>query len=139
MPFTPDEFLRLAFQLCESQFGGAPTHARTSYGRGYYAAFLTARERLRPYVNEQHLDSPGAHSYVGMCLRLANHEGLRGLAGQLSALEKKRRASDYQLADTAVPTQVALSKINAAIARSWMRDLRAIPENEFGAAIRPPY
>lgn len=90
--FDPANFCNLASQLCSS--GANETSLRTSIGRSYFSAFLSARERLdtlgyyHPKWGGE--DHPGVRNAFGSI-------GRSDLKNKLLGLSSRRRTADYNL------------------------------------------
>lgn len=96
--FNPQNFLALATTL-SSQVSNDENISRTCVGRAYYAAHLSARERIRRYypVELQHLSRPGdEHWFVRDKLTERRHGNI---AGKLLDLSRWRARADYDLSN----------------------------------------
>lgn len=90
--FDPANFLNLASQLCSS--GADETSLRTSVGRSYFSAFLSAREKLDSlgHYHPKHSgdDHPGVRNALGSI-------GRSDLKNKLLGLSVRRGTADYDL------------------------------------------
>jgi len=90
--FDPANFYNLASQLCSS--GADETSLRTSVGRSYFSAFLSAREKLDTlgYYHPKHSgeDHPGVRNALGSI-------GRSDLKNKLLGLSIRRGTADYNL------------------------------------------
>jgi len=95
--FNPEDFLLFAKNLI-GQASDEKT-ARTCIGRTYYAAHLTAREKIRRYfpTELQKLERKGdEHKFVRDRLIDRNHADI---SNKLIGLARKRNRADYNLAN----------------------------------------
>lgn len=107
--FDPANFCSLAFQLCSS--GADETSLRTSIGRSYFSAFLSARERLDAlghyHPKQRGEDHPGVRNALGSI-------GRSDLKNKLLGLSRRRGTADYDLNVTVTRSmaQKALQIVN---------------------------
>ncbi len=97
MSFDPAAFARVAAQITTPKTKPGEEHIRTACGRAYYAAFLTARERL---IAKGHpLPSDGTvHGKVLTILTGAEDRDVRALGHELQNFKGFRHDADYVLA-----------------------------------------
>ena len=111
--FDPANFRNLACQLCSS--GADETSLRTSIGRSYFGAFLSAREKLNSlgHYHPKHggEDHPGVRNALGSI-------GRSDLKNKLLGLSRRRGTADYDLNITVThkKTQEALQIANNLLA-----------------------
>ena len=124
--FDPGEFLRLADLIGVADAAPHPqARFRSAVSRAYYAAFLTAREVLRPHLGNSVVDKKrGVHDVVIKALSWGDPgSGLRGPGAVLRQLKKDREQHDYDLPLTSNST---LAKAAAADAEKIIRDLASL-------------
>ena len=90
--FDPVNFYNLASQLCSS--GANETSLRTSIGRSYFSAFLSARERLDVLGHYQPTQSGNDHAGVRTAFASI---GRTDLKNKLGGLAYRRGEADYNL------------------------------------------
>jgi uncharacterized protein (UPF0332 family) len=90
--FDPTNFRNLASQLCSSE--ADETSLRTSIGRSYFSAFLSAREKLDSlghyHPKQRGEDHPGVRNALG-------YIGRSDLKNKLLGLSIRRGTADYDL------------------------------------------
>jgi uncharacterized protein (UPF0332 family) len=70
---------------------------RTAVSRAYYAAFLEAREVIRPFQGKVGLDGYGSHRRVRELINNCGVERCNEVFRQLADLYKRREDADYDL------------------------------------------
>jgi hypothetical protein len=90
--FDPVNFYNIASQLCSS--GANETSLRTSVGRSYFSAFLSARERLDILGHYQPTQSGEDHAGVRNAF---GSIGRTDLKNKLGGLSRRRGIADYNL------------------------------------------
>ena len=95
--FPPLDFKTLAGILAPGSAPLKDAKQRTAVSRAYYAAFLTARERLREVPHFGPVKRHGAHDNVLKALIRSGDPVLTPIGRTLSDLRDMREAADYDL------------------------------------------
>ena len=116
--FDPANFCNLASQLCSS--GADETSLRTSIGRSYFSAFLSARERLDTLGHYNPQQSGADHPEVRKAFARI---GRWDLKNKLGGLAGRRKTADY---DLNVPVTYSMAQDALQIANDLMAKISSL-------------
>lgn len=132
MSFDPAAFAKVAAELTNPKARPGEAHVRTACGRAYYAAFLTARERLEAIGHN--LPSDGrVHGEVIWILTGAKDATVLGLGQALQNLKGIRRDADYVLQGpyrSKATFEQAFGALSSLTAENWLDRFRKLATSQ---------